>query len=159
MNQKIKKNFEKKKLLVEFERKIKQVFFSRLICERFQDKYKLHTQVFVQELKKVIQQKQLSTQLSKQLIAGAYFYHIGCCNLINKNEVHEDIDQHLASCFQLSAIKLERFCCYHFPKVFSQFELLELIQALEKQATPKNLKAPLEVILYKTANLTWQQFL
>ncbi len=135
------------------QQKIKQLVYQDLISRQHGHLYKEHTSIMIQELEKIINQEKVNIKTAQQLIAAAYVYHWGCCLLHDQpGHFHTKPLQHLPICFHLSAVKAERFYLYHFSKLFTQKQILEIADALEQQAFLENNTNKLAVWLQQ-ANL------
>jgi hypothetical protein len=117
------------------EQKLRQIILKDLISDKTGFLYKQHTEAMLEQAQTIIQEKKLEKTVAKQLLLAAYGYHWGCCNLHDQpGHSHQDLLAHKDVCYKLSAIKLERFFIYNFPKVFTQGKLLEVVDSIEVQS-------------------------
>jgi len=140
------------------EKKLRQIILTDLINQSFGRLYKYHLELMLSWLKLLVGELRLSKSITKILFTAAYGYHWGCGNLFSLEHAHPtNPTQHLSSCFELAAVKIERFAYYHFSKFFSQHELLSLASLIQEQAvldsgTKNNEMATL---LWEASVLAW----
>jgi len=120
------------------EQKLRQIILKDLVSDKVGLFYKQHTEAMLAQARAVIQENELKNPVATQLLLAVYGYHWGCCHLHEQpGHAHKNLMAHKDVCFKLSAIKLERFLIYHFPKLLTQGQLLEMVDAVEAQNQQK----------------------